>query len=78
MVKEIKNHTRELEDKVRERTCDLEEKSTQLEEARDSAEAVSQAKTEILDKVMESIHICPDHPAGHIDPGRAAPAPGPG
>ncbi|MFO7884689.1 MAG: biofilm regulation protein phosphatase SiaA [Desulfobacteraceae bacterium] len=56
MVTEIKTHTRELEEKVRERTCDLEKKSTQLEEARDTAEAASQAKTEILDKVMESIH----------------------
>ncbi|WP_446012070.1 biofilm regulation protein phosphatase SiaA [Candidatus Electrothrix sp.] len=56
MVKEIKSHTRELEDKVRERTCELEEKSTQLEQAKEKAEEASQAKTEVLDKVMESIH----------------------
>ncbi|MGM0424000.1 MAG: biofilm regulation protein phosphatase SiaA [Thermodesulfobacteriota bacterium] len=56
MVEEIKSHTRQLEDKVRERTCELEEKSTQLEEAKEKAEEASQAKTEVLDKVMESIH----------------------
>ncbi|MFW6178618.1 MAG: biofilm regulation protein phosphatase SiaA [Desulfohalobiaceae bacterium] len=56
MVKEIKSHTRELEDKVRERTRELEEKSGQLEEAKERAEEASQAKTEVLDKVMESIH----------------------
>jgi serine phosphatase RsbU (regulator of sigma subunit) len=56
MVEEIKSHTRELEEKVRERTSELEEKSNQLEEAKEKAEEAHQAKTDILNKVMESIH----------------------
>jgi len=56
MVEEIKSHTRELEEKVRERTCELEEKSDLLEKAKEDAEEANLAKTEILNKVMESIH----------------------
>jgi serine phosphatase RsbU (regulator of sigma subunit) len=56
MVDEIKSHTRNLEEKVRERTKELEEKSTQLEEAKEKAEEANQAKTDVLNKVMESIH----------------------
>ncbi len=56
MVEEIKSHTRELEEKVRERTCELEEKSTLLEKAKEDAEEANQAKTHVLNKVMESIH----------------------
>ncbi len=56
MVEEIKSHTNELEDKVKERTSELEHQSILLQEAKDEAEKAHQAKTEILDKVMESIH----------------------
>ena len=56
MVEEIKSHTRELEEKVRKRTWELEEKSELLEKAKEDAEEANQAKTEILNKVMESIH----------------------
>jgi len=56
MVEEIKSHTRELEEKVRERTSELEEKSAQLEKAKEDAEEANQAKTQVLNKVMESIH----------------------
>lgn len=56
MVEEIKSHTRELEKKVRERTSELEEKSDLLEKAKEDAEEANEAKTHILNKVMESIH----------------------
>jgi serine phosphatase RsbU (regulator of sigma subunit) len=56
MVEEIKNHTNELEDKVKERTCELEDQSVLLQKAKERAEEAVQAKTEILNKVMESIH----------------------
>jgi serine phosphatase RsbU (regulator of sigma subunit) len=56
MVEEIKNHTNELEDKVYERTCELEDQSVLLQKAKERAEEAVQAKTEILNKVMESIH----------------------
>jgi len=56
MVEEIKSHTRDLEEKVRERTSELEKKSNQLEEAKEKAEEAHQAKADILNKVMESIH----------------------
>ncbi len=56
MVEEIKKHTHELEDKVRERTCELEDQSVLLQRAKERAEQATQAKTEILNKVMESIH----------------------
>ena len=56
MVDEIKSHTRELEDKVKQRTSELEEKSVLLQDAKEKAEEANKAKTEILNKVMESIH----------------------
>ncbi|MFO7802896.1 MAG: biofilm regulation protein phosphatase SiaA [Desulfovermiculus sp.] len=56
MVEEIKKHTHELEDKVRERTSELEDQSVLLQKAKERAEDAMQAKTEILNKVMESIH----------------------
>jgi len=56
MIEEIKKHTHELEDKVRERTCELEDQSVLLHKAKERAEQAMQAKTEILNKVMESIH----------------------
>ncbi|MCF8106476.1 MAG: biofilm regulation protein phosphatase SiaA [Desulfohalobiaceae bacterium] len=49
MVEEIKSHTSELENKVSQRTRELEEQSKLLQEA-------NQAKTEMLNNVMESIH----------------------
>lgn len=56
MVDQIKSYTRDLEDKVRERTRKLENQSQQLEEAKERAESASREKTEILNSVMESIH----------------------
>ena len=56
MVEEIKSHTNELEDKVKERTSELEQQSILLQEAKEEAEKAHQAQAEILDKVMESIH----------------------
>ncbi|MGM0538731.1 MAG: biofilm regulation protein phosphatase SiaA [Thermodesulfobacteriota bacterium] len=56
MVEEIKNHTNELEAKVRERTSELENQSVLLQQAKESAENAHQSKTQILNKVMESIH----------------------
>lgn len=56
MVEEIKNHTNELETKVRERTSELENQSKLLQQAKESAENAHQSKTQILNKVMESIH----------------------
>lgn len=56
MVEQIKSHTRELEEKVRERTRALEDQSKLLAEAKDTAEQASREKTEVLNKVMESIH----------------------
>ncbi len=55
MVQEIKSHTNELESKVKERTNELENQSILLQEAKEEAENAHQIKTEILDKVMESI-----------------------
>ncbi len=49
MIEEIKSHTRELENKVSQRTSELEEQSTLLQEA-------NETKTEMLNNVMESIH----------------------
>ena len=56
MVGKIKNHTRQLEDKVRQRTRELEEQSRLLENAKVAAEEANNAKSEVLDNVMESIH----------------------
>ncbi|MFP4000130.1 MAG: biofilm regulation protein phosphatase SiaA [Desulfobacterales bacterium] len=56
MVDQVKAYTRNLEEKVRERTKELEDQSVLLKKARDEAEEASMEKTEILDKVMESIH----------------------
>jgi serine phosphatase RsbU (regulator of sigma subunit) len=56
MVDKIKNHTRQLEDKVRQRTRELEEQSRLLENAKVAAEEANNAKSEVLDNVMESIH----------------------
>jgi serine phosphatase RsbU (regulator of sigma subunit) len=56
MVLEIKTHTDELEAKVKERTCELEDQSVLLQKAKERAEEAVHAKTEILNKVMESIH----------------------
>ncbi|MFO7728808.1 MAG: biofilm regulation protein phosphatase SiaA [Desulfonatronovibrio sp.] len=56
MVDRIKAYTRNLEEKVRERTKEIEDQSVLLRQARDEAEKASTEKTEILNKVMESIH----------------------
>ncbi|MFP4572656.1 MAG: SpoIIE family protein phosphatase [Desulfobacterales bacterium] len=56
MVDQVKAYTRNLEEKVRERTKEIEDQSVLLRQARDQAEEASREKTEILDKVMESIH----------------------
>ncbi|MFO7932143.1 MAG: biofilm regulation protein phosphatase SiaA [Desulfosalsimonas sp.] len=56
MVEQIRNNTRDLEEKVKERTRELEDQSLKLAEAKETAESASRAKTEILNKVMESIH----------------------
>jgi len=56
MVDQVKNHTRNLEENVRERTRELEDQSLLLKEAKETAENASNEKTTILNKVMESIH----------------------
>ncbi|MBS3810187.1 MAG: HAMP domain-containing protein, partial [Desulfobacterales bacterium] len=56
MVDQVKAYTRNLEEKVSERTKEIEDQSVLLRQARDEAEEASREKTEILDKVMESIH----------------------
>ena len=56
MVEEIRSHTHELEDKVKERTTELEKQSILLQKAKEEAEHAHQTKADILNKVMESIH----------------------
>jgi serine phosphatase RsbU (regulator of sigma subunit) len=55
MVEQVKVHTRNLEEKVRERTRKLEKQSLLLKQAKEAAESATSEKSAVLDKVMESI-----------------------